>query len=144
MKLVDANVLLYAVNEDSRDHAAAKAWLDGGLGGRDVVGLSWVVLLAFLRLSTHRAVFPDPLTADEATDQVESWLASPGAQVVDPGAAHLTVLRGLLGGDVRGNLVNDAHLAALALERRAEVVSYDRDFDRFSGIRRRTPDDLLR
>lgn len=144
MRIVDANVLLYAVNEDAVHHRSARSWLDGALSGGDTIGLSWVVLLAFVRLSTKREIFARPLELAEAMAQVQDWMSAPGAQVVHPSAAHPTVLGDVLA-DVRhgGNLVDDAHLAALARENRADIVSYDNDFARFTGIRWFTPDDLL-
>jgi uncharacterized protein len=144
VRIVDANVLLYAVNADALHHGAAKRWLDRALGGADSVGLSWIALLAFVRLSTKEGLFPSPLTLDDAMTQVEDWLAAPGGRVVAPGSSHAQVLRGALGDVGRGgNLVNDSHLVALAREHRAEIVSYDNDFSRFSGVRWRTPEELL-
>lgn len=140
MKLVDANVLLYAVNEDAPGHAAAHAWLDGALGAREPIGFAWVVLLAFLRLSTHASLFARPLTPEEAMGIVEGWLSRPPALVVQPSDRHLSLLRGLLTSTgAAANLVNDAHLAALALEHGAEIVSFDRDFQRFEGVRWAAP-----
>jgi uncharacterized protein len=140
VKLVDANVLLYAVNEDAPNHGAAHSWLDGALSEREPIGFAWVVLLAFLRLSTRSALFARPLTVIEAADAVELWLFQPAAIVVHPSERHLRLLRGLLGTvGTAANLVNDAHLATLALEHGAEIVSFDRDFERFEGVRWRSP-----
>lgn len=140
MKIVDTNVLLYAVNSASHEHERSRAWLDTQLGGREVVGLPWVVLLAFLRLSTRGGLFPRPLPVAEALDQVDAWLAQPGCVVPDPTARHLAVLTGLLHeAGTGGNLVTDAHLAALAVEHGASIVSWDRDFARFRGVRVEQP-----
>ena len=140
MKLVDANVLLYAVNERSAHHRVARAWLDAALSGRETVGFAWIVVLAFLRLGTHPAVFPRPLEPEDAVVVVEEWLAQPPAIVVDPTARHLEVLGGLLAAvGTAGNLVNDAHLAALAVEQDAEIISFDTDFSRFPGVRSHPP-----
>ena len=136
MKVVDANVLLYAVNEDAAHHELARTWLDGALTAGEPVGFSWVAMLAFLRLSTHPTVFPSPLTCDQASGVVELWLAASTAMVVHPTSRHLEVLRGLLQPfGTAANLVNDAHLAALAVEHGATVVSFDSDFARFRGVR---------
>lgn len=144
MRIVDANVLLYAVNADAPHHDAARRWLDRALGGDDTVGLSWVALLAFVRLSTKGGIFPAPLMIDEAMTQVEAWREAPGGRAVEPGPDHAAVLLRALNDVGRGgNLVNDAHLVALAREQRAEIVSYDNDFSRFSGVRWRTPEELL-
>lgn len=136
MRIVDANVLLYAVNADAPSHDAAKAWLDGALGGREAVGFAWIVLLAFLRLATNPSVFPRPLEVDQAFGSIEGWLAQQTAVVVEPTPRHAAVLRGLLGtSGTAGNLVTDAHLAALAVEHGAELASFDTDFARFPGLR---------
>jgi toxin-antitoxin system PIN domain toxin len=138
--LVDANVLLYAVDERSAHHREAVTWLDRSLSENEAVGFAWVVVLAFLRLSTHPAIFPSPLAPEDALDVVRRWLAQPAATVVEPTPKHLDVLADLLASlGTGGNLVSDAHLAALALEHRSELVSYDADFDRFPGVRRRLP-----
>jgi toxin-antitoxin system PIN domain toxin len=140
VNLVDANVLLYAVDEDAPLHRAAIGWLDPALAGREAVGFAWTVLLGFVRLSTHPGIFPSPLDPDQAFDVVESWLDRPASIVVEPTVRHLSVLRGLLTPlGTAANLVNDAHLAALAVEHGAEIVSFDADFLRFQGVRWRRP-----
>ena len=140
MKLVDANVLLYAVNRDALQHASARDWLDEALSGGARVAFCWVVLLAFLRLSTNGRIFDEPLSASEAIAQAEDWLAQPSAVVVEPTARHLGIVQKLLAPlETGGNLVNDAHLAALAIEHRCAVVSYDTDFLRFQGVKLETP-----
>ena len=140
MRLCDANVLLYAVNSDAPNHTAARSWLDGALSGGETVAFPWAVLLAFLRLATHPAVFPSPLSADTAIAQVREWLHQPAATLAEPGTRHLEVLAALLEeSGVGGNLVSDAHLAALAIELDAELVSFDRDFARFAGLRWSVP-----
>lgn len=138
--LVDANVLLYAVNSDSAWHEESKNWLDEALGGTEPVGFAWVVLLAFLRLSTHQTVLEHPLEIEVAVPIVEGWLGQPAAVVVQPSARHVTLLGGLLSGvGTAANLVNDAHLGALALEHNATVITFDTDFSRFQGVRSRRP-----
>jgi toxin-antitoxin system PIN domain toxin len=140
LKIVDANVLLYAVNEDAPHHRAAHSWLDEALGGREAIGFAWVALLAFLRLATRTGLFPRPLTLLEAGGVLEHWLDQPAAVVLHPTERHLGLLCGLLGpAGTAANLVTDAHLATLALEHGAEVVSFDHDFERFEGVRRTSP-----
>lgn len=135
MKLVDANVLLYAVNSDARHHQVSRRWLDEALSGSDTVAFAWVALLAFIRLSTKVGLFPSPLDIDGASNRVEAWLGAAPAVVVEPTVDHARVLRSLLAPiGVGGNLVNDAHLAALAIEHRCDIVTYDRDFGRFAGV----------
>jgi toxin-antitoxin system PIN domain toxin len=140
VKIVDANVLLYAVNEGSSHHAAARRWLDAALGGHETVGFAWIAILAFLRLATHPRVFPAPLTIPDAASIVEAWLSQRTAVVVEPTQRHLTTLARLLEGTgSAGNLVNDAHVAALAIDHGAAVASFDADFARFPGLRRIDP-----
>ena len=142
MKVVDANVLLYAVNEDAAHHASARSWLDASLSGGATVGFAWIALLAFMRLSTKVGLFPAPLSIEGALDRVDDWTAQPAALLLEPTAQHLQLVRGLLAPvGVGGNLVNDAHLAAIAIGHRGEIVSYDNDFDRFEGVRRERPPD---
>jgi uncharacterized protein len=138
--IVDANVLLYAVDRASAHHEHAYAWLDGSLSGTETVGLAWIALLAFIRIGTNASILPTPMTPDEAIGQVEAWLAAPAAVIAQPTPRHASLLRGLLRDTgTAGNLTTDAHLAALALEHGADIVSYDRDFARFPGIRHRLP-----
>ena len=140
MVIVDANVLLYAVNETSPHHRAAREWIDDALAGDEPVGLAWVVLLAFLRLATLPAVFPRPLAVDVAFELVDDWLSARTATVVHPTPRHARVLRGLLAASgTAGNLVTDAHLATLALEHGARLCTFDRDFARFPGLRSFVP-----
>lgn len=140
MKVVDANLLLYAVNEDAPQHPRAKAWLESVLSGTEPLGLDWTVLLAFLRLSTRTAIFSRPLTLPQAFETIESWLDQPCVEILDPAESHLEVLARLLGPlGTAGNLTSDAHLASLALEYGAELCSCDSDFARFPGVRWTNP-----
>jgi toxin-antitoxin system PIN domain toxin len=89
-------------------------------------------------------LFPSPLSADSAMAQVLDWCNAPGSVIVTPTPRHGDVLSGLLSQvGAGGNLVNDAHLAALAIEHRARIVSYDSEFGRFDGLRWETPESLL-
>jgi hypothetical protein len=136
VKIVDVNLLLYAVNEDAPLHGKAKAWFEGVLSGSETVGFEWTALLAFLRLSTRPTVFPKPLRIGEAFSLVESWLAQPCAAVIGPGLRHLALLKGLVEPfGASGGLIADAHLAAVAVEHGAELCSCDVDFSRFPGVR---------
>jgi toxin-antitoxin system PIN domain toxin len=138
--IVDANVLLYAVDRASAHHDRSLTWLDGALAGTEAVGLAWIALLAFIRVGTNASILPSPMTTDEATGQIEAWLGAPAAVVAQPSPRHASLLRGLLrDSGTAGNLTTDAHLAALALEHGADIVSYDRDFARFPGVRHRLP-----
>ncbi len=140
MKIVDANLLLYAVNEDAPRHAPARAWLQEALSGTETIGFSWVVLIAFLRISTRAGLFVRPLRLDEAFDCIEGWLEQPCATVIAPTERHADIMRDLLAPlGTAGNLCTDAHLAALAVEHGAELCSTDGDFARFPGVRWRDP-----
>lgn len=140
MQVVDANVLVYAINEDAPHHSAARGWLETALSGQEPVGFAWVVLLAFLRLTTRRTVFPNPLTLQQAMGVLETWLAQPAAILLQPTPRHLGILHGLLAPlGTAGNLVNDANLASLAIEHGAEVVSFDPDFGRYAGLHWHVP-----
>jgi toxin-antitoxin system PIN domain toxin len=140
MILVDANLLIYAVNQDAPLNRKAKPWLESVLSGKETVGFSWSVLLAFLRLTTRPGLFRRPLAVDTAFHLVGSWLDQTSATIVHPGPRHLSVLRELLRPlGTGGNLTSDAHLAALALEHGAELCSSDTDFARFPGLNWRNP-----
>jgi toxin-antitoxin system PIN domain toxin len=136
VKLVDTNLLLYAVDESSPHHRAAKPWLEQLLSGSETFAFAWAVLLAFVRLATNPRVFASPLTLDEALDLVDSWLEQPAATVVHPTERHSHLLRELLTHlGTAANLTSDAHLAALSIEHGAELCSADSDFARFPRVR---------
>jgi len=140
MKLLDVNLLLYAVNEDAPLHARARSWVEEAFSGTETIALAWSVLLAFLRLSTRSAIFPKPLKPEEAFGLMESWLAQPYVTVAHPTEKHARLLKELLLPlGTAGNLTTDAHLAALALEHGAELCSCDADFARFPGLRWMNP-----
>jgi toxin-antitoxin system PIN domain toxin len=136
MKLVDLNILIYAIDESSPRHAAARDWLDETLSGVATVAFAWHVLIGFVRLSTRAVIFERPLSVDESFDVVDGWLEQPCATVVHPTDRHSVILRRLLTPlGTAGNLTSDAHLAALSVEHGAALYSTDMDFSRFSGVR---------
>jgi len=136
MKLLDLNILIYAMDESSSRHREARRWLDATLSGPGTLAFAWSVLVGFVRLSTRAAVFERPLSVDEALDVVEGWLRQPSVTVAHPTDRHPGVLRELLTAvGTAGNLTSDAHLAALAIEHGAELCSTDTDFGRFPGLR---------
>jgi len=140
MILLDANILIYSVNADAPLHKKAKVWLETTLSGPETVGLPWTVVLAFLRLSTRAGIFSKPLLVKAALDIAGAWLNQPNVVIVEPSMRHLPVLRELLlAAGTGGNSTSDAHLAALAIEHRAELCSADSDFARFPGLRWRNP-----
>jgi len=138
--ILDANLLLYACNSSDPRHTRASSFLEQVLNGPRRVGLPWQSLTAFVRIATHPRVFPAPLSAVAAADQVEAWLAAPAAWVPVPEEGHAQVLLALLRQlHLVGPLVSDAHLAALALEHGTGIWSTDSDFARFPGLRWEDP-----
>lgn len=140
MILVDANLLLYAKLSSFPEHPVAHEWLDAKLNGPDRVALPWESMLAFLRLSTHRRLFPRPLSMAAAWEQVRSWLGLDSCWSPTPTDEHERVLDRLLApGGITPKLVMDAHLAALAIEHGLVLCSADGDFGRFAELRWRNP-----
>lgn len=135
MRLPDTNVLLYAVNLDAPQQAAAQTWLAEGFDSTVGVALTWVALLGFIRIATRPGIFATPLEVETALKVVDRWISHPGARIVQPGERHASLLgRLLVGAGAAGNLTNDAHLAALAIEHGATLGSFDRDYRRFAGL----------
>lgn len=140
MKLVDVNILLYASIASFREHEPARDWLDGHLGGTARVGLPWATLLGYLRIATNSRLFAPSISMETAWGRVSNWLSAKSAWVPQPTDRHAEVLAGLLKEPgVRGDVVPDAHLAALALEHGLILCSTDRDFARFPGLRWENP-----
>ena len=140
MILVDANILIYAHVQSFAQHEFARDWLDQQLNGSTRVGLPWVSLMAFLRLVTNPRVFEQPELMAYAWRQVRAWLACETAWIPQPTDRHVGFLDTLLAlPGVHGNLVPDAHLAALALEHGLTLCSTDGDFARFSSLRYLNP-----
>ena len=140
MKVVDVNVLVYAVNADAPHHERVVAWWERALNGDEAIGLAWPVVVGFLRISTHPAVFPNPLTPEAAIRQVDAWLARDVVSLVTETRDHWRTLRGLVSAaGVAGNLAADAHLAALAVTHGATLASCDADFSRFEHLRWENP-----
>ena len=138
--LLDANLLIYAINEAAPEHQAARAWLSEQLNGSRRVGLPWQSLTAFIRIATHPRAFDEPVTPEEAWERVGDWIAAPAAWIPQPGPNYADVLGELVvHHDVRGNIVPDAALAALALEHGLVLCSTDTDFARFTELRWRDP-----
>jgi toxin-antitoxin system PIN domain toxin len=137
MILPDVNLLIYAYNTNSPEYSAARAWWEEALTqDKPPIGLAWTVILGFLRISTSRSAFVEPKRVAEATAVVRSWLAHPAVRVITPGERHAEIFLGLIEeAGVAGNLTSDAHLAALAIEYRAELATNDTDFSRFHGLR---------
>lgn len=134
--IVDANLLIYAVDRESPQHQQAVTWLDERLNGETRVGLPWESLTAFVRISTHPRAARRPLSASAAWTFVEDWLAAPAAWIPGPTERHADVLGSLVRRyGTGGNLVSDAHLAALAIQHGMPLASADTDFARFTELR---------
>lgn len=133
--LVDANILLYAVDERSPFHDSSNEWLESALNGSRRVGIPWVSLNAFVRIATHSRAMEEPLDPAGAWSLVEAWLDADPVWIPQPGVSHREILGRLITElDLRGNLVSDAVLAALCIEHGLEIVSADSDFARFDEI----------
>ena len=136
MILPDVNLLLYAYNTDALEHSRAKAWWETCLSDIRPICLPWSVIVGYLRLTTNRSVQLEPASVPEAIRHIRSWLERPQVEILTPGPRHLDLLDSLLhDAGASGNLVMDAHLAALAIEHNAELHSNDADFSRFPGLR---------
>jgi uncharacterized protein len=134
--LVDVNLLLYAHDAGSQDHHRALEWLEQILSRPSIVGFSWETILAFLRITTHPRILSEPYQLEEAVEIVTGWLARSNVAILSPTEQHWSVLSKLLPKTrVRGSLIMDAHLAALAIEHGATLYTNDRDFARFPGLR---------
>ncbi|HEY6045611.1 MAG TPA: type II toxin-antitoxin system VapC family toxin [Pyrinomonadaceae bacterium] len=140
MKVIDLNLLLYAVNRDSHRHSDAKAWIEDTMSGEERIVIPWTVILGFIRLTTSSRVFPHPLSVEDALRTVDAWLSQPSVSPLEPGEGHWSILRDLLlDAGSAGNLTTDAHIAALAIEHGAELCSTDADFARFKQLRWTNP-----
>lgn len=140
MKILDLNLLLYAINADAPAHRRAKQWFEETLADDEPVGLPWLVVLGFLRLATNQRILPRALSAAQATAVVDGWLAQPNVRLLSAGEEHWRILKTLLAETgTAGNLTTDAHLAALAIEHGATLCSTDNDFNRFAKLRWRNP-----
>ena len=133
--IVDVNVLLYAVDEGSPHHKVSRTWLEDALNGDVRVGFPWHCLVGFTRIATHSRVFASPMSAREAWGFVEDWLDQDMAWIPLPTDRHRRVLgRLVVEQHATGNLVSDAHLAALAIEHGVAICSFDTDFARFPEV----------
>lgn len=140
MVLIDVNVLLYAHREDTAKHGECRAWLEALAGSGEAFGISDLVLSSVLRIATHPRVFSPPTPLDRAIEFCEAIRNLPGCVIISPGARHWQIfLRLCRAAEARGNLVPDAYLSALAQEIGCVLVTTDRDFSRFPGVRWNPP-----
>ena len=135
MILLGGNLLLYAHNTSSKEHAPTTAWRDSALSA-DGVCLSWETILAFLRIATTPRIFAKPLSLETAAAVIDKWLAQPNVKILSPTPRLWSIFSELLPSNrARGSLIMDAHLAALAIEHGATLCTNDRDFARFPGLK---------
>lgn len=140
MIIPDANILIYAHDEACPWHKSAHAWWVGALSGPEPVGLAWVVVLAVTRLLTHPTLCENPLSPAQVRGLVEDWLSYPHVRLIHVSDNALGRFFDLLEeAGTGGNLSTDALIALHALEHSAVVISQDRDFDRFAGVKRINP-----
>jgi toxin-antitoxin system PIN domain toxin len=138
--LTDVNVLVYAYRAESVDHASYFRWLETTANGDEAFALSGMVLSGFVRVVTHPRIFRPPSPIDDALGFAEDLLSQPNCVMTRPGPRHWPLFARLCReSGARGNLVPDAYLAALAIEAGCELVTADRDFARFKGLRWRHP-----
>ena len=140
MILIDANLLLYAYDSASPEHAQARRWLEEVFAKPDPVLLPWHSVYAVIRIANNPRAWRSPLTIEEARAIVDEWLSLPNVVVPSPGERHWDILRELLvESQCQGPLVADTVLAALAIEHGAELCTNDRDFSRFPKLRTVNP-----
>lgn len=136
MKLPDTNVLVNSVNEFSAVRSQAANWLEKAFDSEAGIGFAWLAVVGFVRISTQRGILKTPLSPASALELMDAWLAHPRAKILQPTNRHGDILaRLLLVVGTAGNLTNDAHLAALAIEHGATIGSFDTDFKKFPGIK---------
>jgi toxin-antitoxin system PIN domain toxin len=132
----DVNILVCAYNKDAKQHEAAREWWERTLTQPQPVGLPWVTILGFIRISTQRRIIEHPMFTHDAIKRVRSWLELPNVEIISPGENHSDILFRLIEEvGTAGDLTTDAHLAALAIEHQGQIVSTDADFARFRGLR---------
>lgn len=140
MRLIDANILIYAYDTNSHRNAVCRAWLDNHLNGIHRVGLPWQSLLAFARIVTNPRIYEFPASAGDAWEQVGEWLELENSFIPHPGPNHYRLMSGLISSmSHKSNDIPDAHLAALCLEHGLIMCSTDSDFLRYQELRVENP-----
>lgn len=136
MIILDLNLLIYAYNTGAPEHDRVRPWFEDTLSGPEVIGLDWAIIHGFLRLMTKGRHLTKPFTPDEATAIINRWFDSGAVELLAPGPRYWPTLQQLLiSGNIRGAMVSDAHIAAVAFEHDATLCTTDRDFHRFPGLR---------
>lgn len=136
MKLADTNLLVYAADKYSPHHVVSHRWLEGSLSNLQGEGPAWLSVIGFIRLSTHPKLSLTPHTVPKALSCVDDWLTHANCPIFRPTIRYADILsRLLLGVGAAGNLINNAHLAALAIEHNAKIGTFDSDFKCFFGLK---------
>lgn len=140
MRIVDTSVLLPAVSPSLPHHTPARTALEAAINDERPVGLTWVVVNAFLRLTTKPGLFERPLSIDEAWELVDDWRGHANVRVVQETEEHARLWSDLLrGAGSGGDLTTDAWIAAIAIAHGASILTLDSDFSRFPGVRWESP-----
>lgn len=140
MKVIDLNILIYAINKDAPNHQQARKWWENCLAEIEAIGLPWIVLLGFIRITTNPRVFTNPLSPEDATALIDDWLKQPSVEIISPTERHWEILKKLiLQLGTASNLTTDAHIAALAIENGGVLFSTDNDFSRFEHLKWENP-----
>jgi uncharacterized protein len=136
MKILDTNVLLYCSDVRTEFHGRVQEFVSAALARDEVIALPWMTVLGFLRISTRRIAGRETLTREQAVAIIDTWLSHPNVSLLEPGPRHWQILREISeAAQARGDLIMDAHLAALAIENGAELCSTDTDFSRFPRLK---------
>lgn len=136
MTIIDTNILLYAYDANAKQQERAEEWLNALLSSDEQIGLPWITLWGFIRVSTNPRILSAPMDSQEVFLIVRDWIAQPSVMVPEPGPRHAAILERLVvGTGARAGLVTDAALAALAIEHGATLASADHDFSRFPDLK---------
>lgn len=135
MILPDVNVLLYAFRSDSVDHERYRNWLSSVVNGPEAFGISRQVLASVIRICTHPRIFVRPSKLEEVLEFSKILLQQSNVTLIEPGDRHWSIFEKLCREcGARGNLVQDAWFAALAIESGCQWITTDRDYARFSQL----------
>jgi toxin-antitoxin system PIN domain toxin len=137
---IDLNVLVLASNAEAVEHAAARAFLEQCATRPEVLCLAWPTVMGYLRITTHPSIFSRPLSPREALANIRSLLSMPQTRALGEEEGFFALYETVAGTSVRGNLVPDAHLAAILLQHGVTTLyTRDADFRRFDFLDVRKP-----
>lgn len=138
---IDVNILIYASDKSNQRHSQAISFLQRKLNNPELFCIAWITVMSFLRISTHPSIFANPLKPDEALENITSILNLPHVRALSEREDFLGIYSQISGKlPVRGNLVPDAHLAAILLQHDVRVLfTTDTDFKKFDFLEVRNP-----